>query len=236
MLLKMGKRTRYLKYLKYVLIILAALLAVRILFSICINSINDSRLRLEENTQLIDLKSLLNIDSSRISSRETAYFKKKDICFNCIIDEKYLLTVFKAGKVSDGFNWNRISLDTLENIKNKYDYITSIPTSIFTQDSKSFPVVYFSEFNSTSILNTVIDDINLDINGKLIERKKYDEKLLILQIDLDTIIFTYNKQKNKLDLCFSYSLSGISPSFIVFKIDEVGQLYICATNYPIDFH
>lgn len=232
----MGKRTRYLKYLKYVLIILAALLAVRILFSICINSINYSRLRLEENTQLIDLKSLLNIDSSRISSRETAYFKKKDICFNCIIDEKYLLTVFKAGKVSDGFNWNRISLDTLENVKNKYDYITSIPTSTFTQDSKSFPVVYFSEFNSTSILNTVIDDINLDINGKLIERKEYDEKLLILQIDLDTIIFTYNKQKNKLDLCFSYSLGGISPSFIVFKIDEVRQLYICATNYPIDFH
>ncbi len=232
----MGKRTRSLKYLKYVLIILAALLAVRIFFSICINFINYSRLRLEENTQLIDLKSLLNIDSSRISSRETAYFKIKDICFNCIIDEKYLLTVFKAGKVSDGFNWNRISLDTLENIKNKYDYITSIPTSTFTQDSKSFPVVYFSKFNSTSILNTVIDDINLDINGKLIERKEYDEKLLILQIDLGTIIFTYNKQKNKLDLCFSYSLSGISPSFIVFKIDEVGQLYICATNYPIDFH
>ena len=233
----MGKCKRYLKYLKYVLIILAALLAVRILFSICIDFINVSRLRLEENTQLIDLKSLLNIDSSRISSRETAYFKKKDICFNCIIDEKYLLTVFKAGKVSDGFNWNRISfLDTLENINNKYDYITSIPTSVFTQDSKSFPVVYFSEFNSTSILNTIIDDISLYINGKLIERKDYSDKLLILQIDLDNIIFTYNKQKNKLDLSFSYSPSGILPSFIVFKIDEEGQLYICATNYPIVFH
>ena len=221
--------------LKQLIIVLLLLIAIRGLYGICIWGVNISRLKLDENTKSFDLDSLFNIDNNRISKKETISYRNKDICCNYIIDDNYYLSVLRAGYISDEFDWNKVYiLDTLEDIRNKYEYIIDMPTSIFLKDN--YLGVYYCSFNTTITSYKSIKEISLYINGDIYNKKLFNKDLMIIQANISNVVFSFNQQKNKLDISFTYHPNFISPSFIIIKIGKDHKLFICVTNYPIDMY
>ncbi|MBE6245018.1 MAG: hypothetical protein E7108_05830 [Bacteroidales bacterium] len=230
---KIKYKSFILNSLKQLIVVLLLLLSIRVVYSICIWGVNISRLKLDENTKSFDLDSLFNIDNNRISKKETISYRKKVICCNYIIDDKYYLSVFRAGYISDEFDWNKVYiLDTLENIRNKYDYIINVPTSIFPKEK--YVGVYFCSFNTTITSYSIVKEISLYINGIVYNKKMFNKDLMIIQASIGNAVFSLNQQKNKLDISFTYNPNYISPSFIIIKIEKDHQLFMCVTNYPID--
>lgn len=222
-----------LNYLRTIAVSVLTLIAIRILYSLCIWGINTSRLRLEECVNKYDIIAVFNIDNKRITKEETIYYRNKDICNNLIIDDKYNLSVFRVGRFSENFGWNNIHvLDTLENIRNKYDQVINVPTKIFLKDT--YLGIYMSSFNSTIFSDIKINELSLYINGDVVNKKVVNKDLMIFQANMGSAIFSLNKSKNKLDLSYIYYPNHTSSSFIIIRKGDDGLLYIYVTNYPYD--
>ena len=226
-------KNKTINYFRTIAVSVLILIAIRILYSVCIWGINTSRLKLEECINNYDFVDFFNINNKRITKEETIYYRNKDICFNLIIDEKYHLSVFRVGRFSENFGLNNIQvLDTLENIRNNYDHVINVPTKIFPKDE--YLGVYMSSFNSTILSEVNINEMSLYINGDVVHKKVVDKDLMIFQVNMGIAIFSLNKSKNKLDLSYIYYPNYASSSFIIFRKGKEGQLYIYITNYPID--